>query len=175
MTGEGWIGRLREVLARRAPRVLEREARAAVLVPIVDDGGPLRLILTRRTRHLPTHQGHVAFPGGHVQAKDRDVVATALREADEEIGLAPDRVEVLGPLDDLLTHDGRVAVTPIVGRVAVLPVLRPRPEEVDRVFSIPVAELADPGRWVDDAFHHDGEILWGLSARIVASLFREGR
>jgi 8-oxo-dGTP pyrophosphatase MutT (NUDIX family) len=182
MAGEGWIEKLRATLARRERGALERRARAAVLVPILDDQGPLRLLLTRRTHELPTHQGQVAFPGGHVHAADRDIVGTALREAEEEIGLAPDRVEVLGLLDDFLTHDGAVAVTPIVGRVAALPVLSPRPGEVARVFAIPVADLADPARWAMKAmvpvpgaapvrvFHHDGEILWGLSARVVAHL-----
>ncbi len=177
-----WIETLRGTLAARRRGTLEREARAAVLVPIVDDGGPSRLILTRRTQELPTHQGQVAFPGGHVHPGDRDVVRTALREAEEEIGLTADRVDVIGLLDDLLTRDGSVAVTPIVGRVTDLPDLRPRPEEVARVFTIPVAALADPDLWRMDTmmhatgavqhrvFHHDGEVLWGLSARVVTHL-----
>lgn len=182
MAGGDWIQTLRETLAVRRRGTIEREARAAVLVPIVDDGGPLRLILTRRTQELPTHQGQVAFPGGHAHAEDSDVVRTALREAEEEIGLPADRVEVIGLLDDLLTRDETVAVTPIVGRVTDLPVLRPRPEEVARVFTIPVAALANPVLWRMDTmmkgpgavqhrvFHHDGEVLWGLSARVVAHL-----
>ena len=181
MSDRDWLETLRATLAARERTTLERSMRAAVLVPIVDDGGSLRLILTRRTEELPTHRGQVAFPGGHAHADDRDVVGTALREAEEEIGLSSDRVEVFGLLDDLLTRDGAVAVTPIVGRVTDLPPLRPAPEEVARVFTIPIADLAVPARWSMEimagsgpiahrAFHHDGEILWGLSARIVTHL-----
>ncbi len=176
------IDSLRQILPRRTRRRLERPERAAVLVPIVDDGGPLRLILTRRTEELPTHQGHVAFPGGFVRPGEDDPILTALREAEEEIGLPPARVEILGLLDDFPAKSDAIAVTPVVGRLLDLPPLRPRPGEVARIFTIPVADLARPGRWtwrtekLPDGerrvhfFTHDGETLWGLSARIVLHL-----
>jgi 8-oxo-dGTP pyrophosphatase MutT (NUDIX family) len=174
---------LREALPSRERRTIRRDERAAVLVPIVEDGGPLRVILTRRTAHLPTHQGDVAFPGGRVDPGDADPCRTALREAEEEIGLASGRVEVLGPLDDQVTWEDRFAVTPVVGWIGRLPPLKAKPDEVARIFTIPIADLADPGRWVSrfemsprrgrlllHFFDHDGEILWGLSARIVVSM-----
>ncbi len=176
------IDALRGILAQRTRRVLERPDRAAVLVPIIDDGGPPRLLLTRRTEDLPSHQGQVAFPGGFVRPDDRDPIRTALRESEEEIGLPASAVEILGTLDDLPTKDDRVAVTPVVGRIGVLPALRPQPGEVARIFSIPLASLMDRARWtsrVEPApsgprqvhlFVHEGETLWGLSARIVLRL-----
>ncbi len=106
------IPSLRERLPRRPRRALGRPQRAAVLVPIVDDGGPLRLLLTRRTEDLPTHAGQVAFPGGLVEPGEEDPVNTALREADEEVGLPKGAVEVLGLLDDFPTRPDTVAVTP---------------------------------------------------------------
>jgi len=176
------IASLRDRLPGRCRRVLERPQRAAVLVPIVDDGGALRLLLTRRTEDLPTHAGQVAFPGGLMEPDEDGPVATALREAEEEIGLPGDAVEVLGLLDDFPTRTDAVAVTPVVGVLRRLPLLRARAAEVARIFDIPVAELvrADRWTWRDETrggrslriyyFLHEGETLWGLSALIVVHL-----
>ncbi len=182
METPGFPDALRARLQRRTRVVLDRADRAAVLVPIVLDGGPVRLILTRRTEALATHRGQVAFPGGRVEAQDLDPVSAALREAQEEIGLPPVRVETIGLLDDRLTRDGVMAVTPCVGIVRDLPPLRPCSAEVARVFTIPLEALGRPGGWRReewtlhgrpvpvDFFEHDGEVLWGLSARIVKDL-----
>jgi len=176
------LASLRERLPRRPRRRLDRAQRAAVLVPIVDDGGPLRLLLTRRTEDLPTHAGQVAFPGGLVEAGEDDPVRTALREAQEEIGLPPRSVEVLGLLDDFPTRTDSVAVTPIAGVLRSVPPLQARAAEVARIFDVPVAELMQPDRWTSREetragrrlwvyyFLHEGETLWGLSARIVLHL-----
>lgn len=131
---------------------------------------------------MPTHQGQVAFPGGFVHPGEGDPVQAALREAEEEVGLPREAVEVLGLLDDLPTRSDTVAVTPVVGRVAGLPPLRPQPEEVARIFTIPLSELARPEGWTSKTetlrgaerrvhyFEYDRETLWGLSARIVLAL-----
>ncbi len=173
---------LKSRLAGRPRRAMARPAAAAVLVPVVDDGGPRRLILTRRTEHLPTHAGQVAFPGGGIDPGDQGPVDAALREAREEIGLPPSRVEVLGLLDDFPTVTDRVVVTPVVGRLVEVPKLVPEPGEVARIFSIPVADLLDPSGWRTQDFErggrtwpvyffdYDGETLWGLSAYIVLHL-----
>jgi 8-oxo-dGTP pyrophosphatase MutT (NUDIX family) len=176
------IASLRERLPKRARRVLERPRRAAVLVPIVDDGGAPRLLLTRRTLDLPTHAGQVAFPGGSVEPGESDPAKTALREAEEEIGLPADAVEVLGLLDDFPTRTDEVAVTPVVGVVRRVPRLHARAAEVARIFDIPIADLIQADRWTWREeprgerrlwiyyFLHEGETLWGLSARIVLHL-----
>ncbi|HEU4402436.1 MAG TPA: CoA pyrophosphatase [Candidatus Polarisedimenticolia bacterium] len=173
---------LRETLSRRPRRQIVRGERAAVLVAILDDGGPLRLLLTRRTAEVATHKGQVAFPGGLACPDDDGPVRTALREAQEEIGLRPEAVEVLGLLDDVPTRTDAVAVTPVVGRLATLPHLTPHDREVARIFTVPLADLQRPERWtsrLEDRpggarhvhyFEHDGETLWGLSARIVLNL-----
>ncbi len=169
-----FVPSLRRALTDRPRRVLARDERAAVLVPLVADGHRLSLLLTRRTDVLPTHRGHVAFPGGHVDPGDAGPAATALREAEEEIALPPSHVEVIGLLDDHLTREETTAVTPVVGFIAELPVLHPRAEEVARVFRIPLGELMQPDCWRHEGrlhlFDHDGEVLWGLSARIVLHL-----
>ncbi|MFQ5877952.1 MAG: NUDIX hydrolase [Acidobacteriota bacterium] len=173
---------LREALSRRTGRRVRRRERAGVLIPILDDAGCLRLILTRRSNSLPTHGGQVAFPGGFVRPGEDDPATTALREAEEEIGLSPDSVEVLGLLDDQCASAGTVAVTPVVGWIARMPPLVPQSGEVARIFTIPVPDLQRPDRWTSRrepgagrgrpvlCFEHRGETLWGLSARIVLSL-----
>jgi len=176
------IPSLRGRLPRRPRRALERPRRAAVLVPIVDDGGALRLLLTRRTEDLPTHAGHVAFPGGLMEPGEDDPVSTAQRETQEEIGLPRDAIEILGLLDDFPTRTDAVAVTPVVGVLRRVPPLHPRAAEVARIFDIPIHDLMQADRWTwrEEArgerrlwvyyFLHEGETLWGLSARIVLHL-----
>lgn len=173
-------------LVARPRKTLDHERRAAVLVPIIDDGGPLRLLLTRRTEDTPTHKGHVAFPGGGLGPDDAHAVAAALREAEEEIGLTPACVEVLGLLDDLPTVNWGSVVTPVVGRVRRLPPLRPDPREVARIFEIPLDALGVPEAWRVQqvhrwgatwpmyAFEWDGELLWGLSAYVTMGLLDRG-
>ena len=178
----GLVESLRVRLPGRLRRSLDRPRRAAVLVPIVDDGGPLRLLLTRRTEDLPTHAGQVAFPGGLVEPGEEDPVRTALREATEEIGLPEAAVEILGLLDDFPTSTDTVAVTPVVGMLRSVPPLQARAAEVARIFDIPVADLMQADRWTSREetrgerrfsvyyFLHEGETLWGLSARVVLHL-----
>lgn len=153
-----------------------------MLVALVADPGPLRLVLTRRADSLPTHKGQVAFPGGHVDPGEKSSERTALREAWEEIRLPPASVEVLGLLNDVPTREGTVAVTPVVGLVSELPGLVPSRDEVARIFTIPVEDLLHRERWEERRmeaggrihrvyfFGHEGEMLWGLSARIVLDL-----
>lgn len=169
-------------LSRRDRRSLERPRRAAVLIPIVNDEGPLRLILTRRADGLSTHKGQVAFPGGGMEPEDDGPVDTASREAHEEIGLCHEHIDVLGLLDDFPTVDGEIAVTPVVAKLETLPELCADPEEVARIFTIPLDSLREPGRWEARHiekyerklpiyfFEHDGETLWGLSAYMVLHL-----
>lgn len=169
---------LRQTLAQRRRRTLVRPKAAAVLVPIIDDGDPRRLLLTRRTNHLPTHKGQVAFPGGRLE-NDETPIEAALREAHEEIGLPASHVEVLGLLDDFPTIHNDTTVTPVVARIANLPPLTPEPGEVARIFDIPLSILLASESWrIDTVRHqkrqwpmyycdHDGETLWGLSAYIT--------
>ena len=127
---------LQSALRSRPRRVLEHRRRAAVLVPVIDDGGPLRSLLTRRTEDTPTHKGQVAFPGGGLAPGDADAVAAALREAEEEVGLGRDAVEVIGLLDDFPTVNWASVVTPVVARVRHLPTLTADPREVARQIGV---------------------------------------
>jgi len=154
---------------------------AAVLIPVFEEHGEARLVLTRRPEHLPTHQGQIAFPGGKVDvATDADATSAALREAEEEIGLSPQLVEVIAELDHLPSFGGPFVIAPFVGIVDGRPQLVAAPGEVDRVFDVAISELLDPRthsveRWelLDEArvmhfFVLDDETVWGATARILA-------
>ncbi len=144
-------------------RFTEREpAHASVLVPLVLRE-ELTVLLTQRTDHLTDHPGQISFPGGRAEPEDADAVSTALREAQEEIGLAPEQVDVLGSLPTYTTGTGFI-VTPVVGLVRPGIVLRPDPFEVAEVFEVPLAFLMNP------ANHRRHEIEWGGVKREFLSM-----
>ncbi len=154
--------------------------RAAVLVPLFDDAeGQMRVVLTKRPETMPTHAGHIAFPGGRPDPGDHGPVDTALREAEEEVGIPPGRVEVLGFLPPIHTVEFSLYVVPVVGRLASVPDLRPSPREVAAVFTPRAVDLADPARWRRERWRGrriwfydlDGETLWGATAAMVRRLF----
>ncbi len=154
---------------------------AAVLVGLVDHRGGATLLLTRRAGHLRDHSGQVAFPGGKVDAGDTSPLATALREAEEEIGLAARHVEPIGWLDAWQTGTG-YRILPLVARLVPPLELAPNFEEVARVFEVPLAIALDPARFSRqtrmfkgrersfDAMMWDGELIWGATAGIIRHL-----
>lgn len=155
---------------------------AAVLIGIRDDREQ-RVVLTVRTDTLQQHAGQVAFPGGRVEPDDIDVVATALRESEEEIGLAAGMVTPLGFLEAFETISG-YSVTPVVARIAANAVLKPDPGEVAEVFEVPFAFFMEPAnlrRYTMDfrghrrdmvEFLHAGYRIWGVTAAILYNLLK---
>jgi 8-oxo-dGTP pyrophosphatase MutT (NUDIX family) len=176
---------LAQVLAQRARIVLTPEGKtvAAVLVPLLAVDGEAHVLFTRRAQSLPHHRGQVAFPGGrHHPGEDRDLTATALREAHEEIGLEPDDVRLLGVLDDIETVSSRFVITPVVGIAPHPYAWRPSPHEVDAIFTVPLRVLRSPGAerhelWdfggtqvPIDTYPVDGHVIWGATQRITSNL-----
>src|SRR4029079_6096255 len=100
---------------------------------------------TRRTDHLPTHAGQISFPGGSADPGDADPAATALREAQEELGIPVADVTVLGTLPGVLTVVSNYLITPVIGRAAARPAFAPNPGEVAEVIELPLAALRAPG------------------------------
>lgn len=155
---------------------------AAVLVAVVDHEPGASVVLTRRTDHLAAHAGQIAFPGGKIDRTDHDPAAAALREAEEEIGLDPRLVRLIGYGDPYLTTSG-YRIVPVVGIVAASPTLVANPHEVADVFEVPLSFLMTP------ANHHTGSRewqgmqrqfyvmpyadrqIWGITAGIIRTLF----
>ena len=143
---------------------------AAVLVPLVRRPEGLTVLLTRRTDHLNDHAGQVSFPGGRTDPEDTDAVATALREAHEEVGIAADEVEVVGRLPTYTTVTA-YEVTPVVGLLDPPRALLLDAFEVAEVFEVPLAFLMDPANHRRHAFEWDGlsrqfiSMPWGRDAR----------
>lgn len=165
---------------------------ASVLVPLVERDDGLRVLLTRRTDHLHDHAGQVSFPGGRAEADDVDAVATALREAEEEVGLRPDRVQVLGPLNTYSTITSYV-VTPIVALVHPPFELALDNFEVAEAFEVPLRFLMTPAHHRRHAVDFQGQrrhflsmpwqgidaqgrareyFIWGATAAMLRNLYR---
>lgn len=154
---------------------------AAVLVPIVIGGPEPTLLLTRRTDHLHDHPGQIAFPGGRVDATDESPEATALREAQEEIGLTPDRIELIGRLPDYYITATGFRVTPVVGLLSRPLSLKLDEFEVAEAFETPLSFLLDPANRRRGSIHHEGVTreywampwqgynIWGATAGMIVS------
>lgn len=155
---------------------------AAVLVPIVLRADGQTLLLTQRTAHLKDHPGQISFPGGRVEAHDLSAVMTALRETEEEIGLDPDRIELLGELPEHFTGTG-FRITPVVGLVHPPFELAPDHFEVAEVFEVPLTHFLDPANHEQHSMMHEGKLrryrampyrdyyIWGATAAILHSLY----
>src|SRR2546428_14019101 len=180
MTLDELVTLTRERLAARLRRVVEPGplVRAAVLVPLVERGGP-QVIFAKRTDRVGTHRGQISFPGGTIDPADRSPLDAALRESEEEVGLPRAAVEPLGALDDTETFATQFVITPWVGVVRRPVTWRTDGEEVERVIEVPFAALAAPGRlrvehWERDGvvrpvyfFDYNGDTIWRATARIV--------
>ena len=158
--------------------------RAAVLVPIIAHPQGLSVLFTRRTTQLKAHSGQVSFPGGRAEPGDPSPQHTALREAEEEIGLPPSRVEVLGQLAEYHTRTG-FRVTPVVGLIQPPLELVPDAREVDEVFEVPLAFVLDPANHRRESrqigarmatyyvIEHHGRTIWGATAGMLVNLYRQ--
>lgn len=202
---EAWKSRIRdrlsaEPLSRQAPQTGDRDLNpdwqdevardgrpklrdAAVLVPLVERREGLQVLLTRRSEALPSHAGQVSFPGGRVQDEDRGVADTALRETEEEVGLARSFVTIAGFFEPYETGTG-FAIQPVVGFVRPEFELRPDPREVAEAFEVPFDFLMDPANhqlhhavWQGRrrsyyAMPYGRHYIWGATAGMLVSLRR---
>lgn len=159
--------------------------RAAVLVPIQEDEQGVRsLVLIQRPEELPSHQGQVAFPGGgHDPGLDESLLATALREAQEEVGLDPRDVEVIGTLREYTTIASNYLVSAFVARIPTPYAFQPCPREVESVFQAPLAKFLVPERetfdWEYGTLIYTAPcvrvgryVVWGLTLRIIDDLIK---
>lgn len=183
---------------KREPTLGQRPSKAAaVLIPIVlrgDLGSAPHILLTQRTMHLSSHAGQIAFPGGKVDAVDANVEAAALREAQEEVGLAPHFIEVLGTMPEYITGTA-FHITPVVALVSPEHDVTPNSFEVEDVFEVPLAFLMNPANHRLHAWERDGVLrqwysmpyiethasdkspskerfIWGATAGMIRNLYR---
>src|SRR5512145_2388832 len=153
---------------------------AAVLMPITRSEDP-QLVLTLRASGLSTHGGEVAFPGGRRDPEDQSLVFTALREAHEEVGLAPGLVEVVGPLSTQISRYG-IKVTPYVGFIPDYVEFQANRDEIEAVFSVPLEFFREDPReithridylgysWYVPSYRYGGFKIWGLTAIMIVEL-----
>jgi len=179
------LQQIRDFLADYRPRRLsqDRTTPAAVLLLLYEKAGESYIVLTRRTEDVEHHKGETSFPGGAFDPQDGDLLTTALRETEEEIGVRPEDVEVLGRLDDIVTITSFV-VSPFVG---VLPTssypFAVNAHEVAELVEVPLRHLMDErnleqsvgrlgDRWFPIlAYHYGDHRIWGATARILKGFF----
>jgi len=162
-------------LAARAPREADATGlrRAAVLLPLLFRDGVAHVLFTQRSEHVPTHKGQISFPGGALEAQDADASAAALRETEEEIGIRPDQVRILGRLDDYATSSSGFVITPFVSVIPAGAAHLTSDREVARVLEVPLAFLLDPANRQSDPRTRHGQypwgdaVIWGATARIL--------
>ena len=155
---------------------------ASVLFPIVLRPGGATVLLTQRTAHLRDHPGQISFPGGRAEPEDSSPAHTALREAEEEVGLLPAHIEIAGYLPEYRTGTG-FSITPVVAMVTPPFDLRPDSFEVAEVFEVPLAFLLDPANHQQHTMHYRGKLrsycampygsyfIWGATAGMILSLY----
>ena len=157
---------------------------AAVLVPLIPRDTGLHVLLTQRTPHMNNHPSQISFPGGRVEGGDENRISTALREAEEEIGLARDRVDILGNLPDYDMPSG-FRISPVVGWIEPPFELKLDPVEVSAAFEVPLSFIFDPANhqrrsyYFNDlhrdylAMPYQGHYIWGATAGMLYSLYRQ--
>ncbi len=171
---------IRKLLAgrKKVPLSDNRLQRAAVLIPLFEKEGEYHLLLTRRTDKVPLHKGQISFPGGRQDPTDRDLLATALREAREEMGIEERDVRILGELDDVCTFSD-FCVAPFVGWFPYPYRFRPNPHEIEEVLEVPLTALLEPASFREEVQERSGQLhrvffyqygkhnIWGATARII--------
>ena len=154
---------------------------SAVLIPIYEKNGEHYILFTRRTEKVEYHKRQISFPGGRKDESDSNLLATALREAFEEIALRPEVVEILGELDDESTIFTNFIVSPFVGFIPYPYDFKINREEVEELMKVPIAALQDKANFHEETmtdrgrifttyfYHCDDQVIWGATARILKS------
>lgn len=171
---------------RRKLRVEDPALVPAAVLLLLDlkDDDP-HILFVKRTEGVAHHKGQFSFPGGTHEPSDGSLLETALREAEEEIGLPRDAVEIIGELDDILTRATRFVITPFVGLLRYAPPFAVDGREIEKIISVPVSSLLDPENFREEQWLHEetwhpvyfydyqGDVIWGATARILKQFLDE--
>jgi 8-oxo-dGTP pyrophosphatase MutT (NUDIX family) len=158
---------------RKKERITGQNLKAsAVLMPIFRNQGQYHVLFTERSDEVVFHKGQVCFPGGTQEPSDSSLLRTALREAEEEIGLQAKDIEILGELDDMVTFVTNYVISPFVAFIPHPVSLRTNGREVRGAFSVPLSFLMDEANFKQDsyAYEYEGHTIWGATARILRQL-----
>ena len=173
--------RIRQILSQREKkRVVDHGLTpSAVLVPLFEKAGEHHILFTKRTDTVENHKGQISFPGGRKDDCDSDMLATALREGFEEVGLRPEVVEVLGELDEEETFVSKFMIAPFVGYIPYPYEFELCCEEVKELMEVPIPVLLDKANFREDVirdgdrtipayfYHYGDQVIWGATARIL--------
>jgi len=162
---------IKEILRCHKKRIIaDKNFKAsAVLIPLFHNQGQYYILFNERSEQIGFHKGQVCFPGGTREPSDSSLLQTALREAEEEISLRAEDVEILGELDDITTLTSNYVISPFVAFISTTPALRTDGREVRRTFSVPLSFLMDETNFKQDSrsYEYEGHIIWGATARIL--------
>jgi 8-oxo-dGTP pyrophosphatase MutT (NUDIX family) len=176
---------LKDFLSHRTREIIKDEKRvpSAVLVPLYQNNGKYHIVFIKRSFWVPTHQGQIAFPGGARHLNDKDLLETALRETEEEIGVKQSDVKVMGALDDQVTTTSNFVLTPFVGIIPWPYDFVLSKAEVEELFFAPVHTLMEKEHMKPEfermngkefpsfAYYYKGKRIWGATARILNKFF----
>jgi 8-oxo-dGTP pyrophosphatase MutT (NUDIX family) len=192
LTGEPDFNSIKLILQNTPPNRLHSTIlkHSAVLILLIDNSDAYSLILTERTRNMKHHSGEISFPGGrHDPKTDKDMIDTALRECEEEIGIERSKIEILGQLDDVPTMTGYV-ITPVVGKFdGKIPNFTRSEAEVEQIFTIPITFFLDPHVFREQTMHIEENkfpifmfdyhfksklhTIWGATAHILVEYLKK--
>ena len=175
--------KIKKILACRGKTCIQddRLTRAAVLIPLFKKRGEYHLLFTRRTDQVEHHKGQISFPGGRKDEADEDLLTTALREAEEEMGIHKKDVRILGELDDICTVT-KFCVSPFVGLIPYPYSFKVNPREIEEVIEVPLSVFLEKSNfrkefrelqgkmWPVYFYRHDHHTIWGATASIVKQL-----
>ena len=153
--------------------------RGAVVIPLFERNNRIHVLFTKRTENLPTHKGQISFPGGRKEETDESLLACALRETYEEIGLPPTSLDVWGELNQIKTHTSNFLLSVFVCLIHYPFQLAINPKEVEEIITVPLAELLDDKKWTMKDFNvennthkvwffdYQSKFIWGATAEII--------
>jgi 8-oxo-dGTP pyrophosphatase MutT (NUDIX family) len=175
--------KIKEILACREKACIDQPGlvRAAVLIPLFEKNGEYHVLLTRRTERVRHHKGQISFPGGR-QDHGEDLLATALREAKEEMGIEEKDVCILGELDDMCTFSSDFCIAPFVGLIPYPYPFKINRHEIEEVLEVPLSVFLDETKFREELrsrngelvpvyfYEHDAHTIWGATAQILKQL-----